>query len=138
MIGYERDVRFQEVDAAGMAFFPNFGVWAHEAMEAFFDPLDGGYVSLIRDRRVGLPAVRVETEFSAPLRFGDRVTVQTSVAHLGTRSLTLRYRFVRRADGVVCGEMRHTVVTTDLDRLRSCDMPEDVRRLAEAHLDAEG
>lgn len=134
MIAYPRAVRFQEVDAARMAFFPNFGVWAHEAMEHFFAGLEGGYVGLISRRRVGLPAVRFDVEFSAPLVFGDAFTVETSVERVGGRSLALRYRFVRDRDGVVCALARHVVVTTDLDRLKSCDMPPDVRALAEAHL----
>lgn len=134
MVPFERPVRFQDVDAAGLLFFAHFSTYAHEAMEHFFDPLDGGYVGLILQRRVGLPAVRVETEFFAPVRYGDRLTIETSIARLGTRSLTLRYRFVR-LDGVAAAELLHTVVTTDLDALKSCDMPDDVRLLAEAHLE---
>lgn len=137
MVVYEREVRFQDVDAAGLVFFPNFLTFAHEAMERVFDRLDGGYVRLIRDRRVGLPAVRVESEFLAPVRYGERIRIETSVAHLGNRSLTLAYRFVR-PDGVLAARVRHTVVTTDLDRLVSCDMPDDVRRAAAEHLEPGG
>ncbi len=135
MIAYRRAVRFQEVDAAQMAFFPNFAVWAHEAMEHFFGDLAGGYAALITQRRVGLPAVKFDVEFRAPLVFGDAFVVETRVARIGGRSLTMSYRFVRERDGVVCAEASHVVVTTDLDALKSCEMPEDVRAHLEAHLD---
>lgn len=136
MFTYERVVRFHEVDPAGILFFPHFSSYAHEAMERFFDPLDGGYAGLVVGRRIGLPAVRVESEFKAPLAFGDHARVLTSVSRLGTRSLTLRYRFVRTRDGVEAAMMLHTVVSTDLSSMKSCDMPDDVRRVVTSHLEA--
>jgi 4-hydroxybenzoyl-CoA thioesterase len=138
VIRYERDVRFHEVDAAGLLFFPHFLTYAHEAMEHFFEPLDGGYARLISKRRVGLPAVALHTEFLAPVRFGDALIVETTVVHLGNRSLTFRYVFIRERDGVRVAEVRHTTVTTDLDAVKSCDMPDDVRGVAAAHLDTSG
>ncbi len=137
MVVYEREVRFQDIDAASLVFFPHFLTYAHEAMERFFDPVEGGYVGLIRDRRIGLPAVRIDTQFFAPVRYGDRLTIETRVAELGNRSLTFHYRFIRQ-DGVLAAEARHTVVTTDLDAARSCPMPDDVRRMVESHLEQPG
>jgi 4-hydroxybenzoyl-CoA thioesterase len=134
MITLERPIRFQDVDAAGLVFFPNYLAYAHEAMEALFEPLAGGYTRLILERRIGLPAVRVEAEFVAPMRFGELLAIEVSVARLGNRSLTLRFQF-RRPDGTRVAETRHTVVTTDLEALRSCPMPEDVRAICEQHLE---
>jgi len=133
MIAFRRPVRFEEVDAAGIVFFAHLVAWAHEAMERFFDSVDGGYVALITERRVGLPAVKLESTFSAPLRYGDVASIETSVERVGGRSAVFRYRFVRERDGVEAALVRHTVVTTDLDALRSCEMPADVRALLEAH-----
>jgi 4-hydroxybenzoyl-CoA thioesterase len=134
MVVLERPVRFDEVDAAGIVFFAQIVAYAHEAMEHFFEGLDGGYPALIVDRRIGVPAVKLEAEFSAPLRYGDRMRIETSVARVGKRSAELVYRFVRMRDGAACATLRHTVVVTDLDRLASCDMPGDVRAALEAHL----
>jgi len=135
VVVYERAVKFEEVDAAGIVFFARFVTYAHEAMEHFFDPLDGGYAGLIMDRRIGLPAVHVEMSFSAPLRYGDRLRIETSVSKIGNRSAVLRYRMVRAADSALAADVKHTVVTTDLRLLSSCDMPADVRALLGAHLD---
>lgn len=135
MFIYERAVAFHEVDAAGLVFFPHFLTYAHEAMDRLFAPLDGGYLALVTARRVGLPAVHVECDFVSPLAYGDVVRIETSVRRVGNRSLELRYRFVRARDGERAAELLHTVVTTDLERLESCPMPEDVRRVALAHLE---
>jgi 4-hydroxybenzoyl-CoA thioesterase len=127
MVVIRRSVRFDEVDAAGLVFFARFAAYGHEAMEAFFDALDGGYVALITRRRVGLPAVKLETEFHAPLRYGDTFRVETTVVKVGNKSAVFRYRFVKEPGGERVAETLHTVVTTDLDALRSVDMPADVR-----------
>ena len=137
MVLYERPIKFEDVDAAGIVFFARFVTYAHEAMEHLFGALEGGYARLILERRVGLPAVHVEMSFSAPVRYGDTLRIETTASRIGNRSATLRYRMVRARDGVLSADVRHTVVTTDLATLASCDMPPDVRGVLEAHRDAE-
>jgi 4-hydroxybenzoyl-CoA thioesterase len=136
MIPFERSVRFEEVDAAGIVFFAHFLGYAHEAMEHFFGGLDGGYCRLIVERKIGLPAVKVEMSFVSPVRYGERLRIETTTTRLGTRSATLRYRMVRAASGELCADVEHTVVTTDLACMRSCAMPDDVRAVFAAHLAA--
>lgn len=136
MVIFERAIKFEEVDAANIVFFARFVTYAHEAMEHFFSGIEGGYAALILERRVGLPAVHVEMSFSAPVRYGDTLRIETSIAHVGNRSATLRYRMIRARDGVLSAELRHKVVTTDLSALRSCVMPADIRALLLAHLES--
>lgn len=132
---YVRPIRFEDVDAARIVFFGRFLGYAHEAMEAFFDELEGGYASLIVDRGVGVPAVAVNMRFSRPCRYGDVLSIETSTARLGTRSAVLRYVMRRKGDGEIACEVEHTVVTSDLAAMRSVDMPADVRAILAAHLE---
>jgi 4-hydroxybenzoyl-CoA thioesterase len=129
-----RPLKFEEIDAAGIAFFGCYATWAHDAMERFFDQLEGGYARLIVQRRLGLPAVHFETEFFLPLRYGDALRIETTVGKLGNRSAELRYRVMRASDGELAASMRHTVVCTDLATLRSAEMPADVREAFARHL----
>lgn len=136
MITYERKVRFEEVDAASIVFFARFLNYAHEAMEELFGGLEGGYVRTVMDRAIGFPAVRVDTTYAAPLRYGDSVTIRTDVTHLGSTSCTLRYRF-ERGDGVHAATVAHTVVCCALREPggpRKLPFPPDVRALLERHL----
>ncbi len=135
MVVFDRPIRFDEVDPAQIVFFAHFARYAHEAMENFFAALEGGYPRLILERRVGLPAVHVEMSFSAPVRYGDGLRIETTTARIGARSATLRYRMFRKSDGALSAEMKHTIVTTDLRELRSCDMPDDVRATLSAHVE---
>jgi 4-hydroxybenzoyl-CoA thioesterase len=136
MIVFERPIKFEEVDAANIVFFARFVTYAHEAMEHFFGGLEGGYARLILERRVGLPAVHVEITFTAPTRYGDVLRIETRVVKIGNRSAVLRYRMYHAGSGRLACELKHTVVTTDLRTLASCEMPDDVRALLVQHLEA--
>ncbi|MFO0659399.1 MAG: thioesterase family protein [Polyangiaceae bacterium] len=138
MIPYLRPIHFEEIDAAGVVFFGKFYSYTHEAMEHFFDGVEGHYAGLITKRKIGLPAVNIETRYLAPLRYGDVIRVETTTVRVGNRSATLRYRIVRTHDEVLSAEVLHTVVSSDLTEMKSCDMPEDVRRVLEAHLEPSG
>lgn len=138
MIVFERPIKFEEVDAANIVFFARFATYAHEAMEHFFGVLHGGYAGLILERRVGLPAVHLETAFTAPARYGDVLRIETRVARIGNRSAVLWYRMLHSGSSKLVCEMKHTVVTTDLRTLTSCDMPADVRAALAEHLEAPG
>jgi 4-hydroxybenzoyl-CoA thioesterase len=151
VIAFDRAIKFEEVDAANIVFFARFVTYAHEAMEHFFGALEGGYAGLILERRVGFPAVHVEITFTAPARYGDVLRIETRVARLGNRSAVLWYRMFHVAHpgarpgddgppgmGRLACELKHTIVTTDLRTLTSCEMPPDVRALLAEHLEAPG
>lgn len=130
---YERAVRFEEVDAAGIAFFARFFNWCHEAMERFFDAVPGGYVGLIMKRRVGFPAVHLDASWRAPLRYGDVARITTSVTHVGTTSATFQYVLTRASDGAHVATIEHVTVATDLDTMTKQPLPADCRALLEQH-----
>ncbi len=128
---YERPVRFEEVDAARIVFFARFFNYAHEAMEALLGGLDGGYVRLINERRIGMPAVHVTCDFKSPLRFGDVARIETRAARIGNKSVTYRYDIFRKADAAHVATIEHTCAVTDLDAMRAIPIPDDVRALLE-------
>jgi len=134
----ERPVRFEDVDAARLVFFGRYFGYCHDAMEAVFAPLDRGYPGLILDRGIGFPAVHVEADYVAPLRYGDGVRISVDVLHIGHTSITLRYEMNRTSDGARVATIRHVVVVTRLASLRPEPIPDDVRALLERHRVGEG
>ncbi len=109
---YERPVRFEEVDAAQIVFFPRFLSYCHEAMEGLFEGIDGGYVHLIRDRKIGVPAVHVDCDFKHPLRYGDVARIEATVEKLGRTSVHFRYRMARASDGVPVAAVTGGAITS--------------------------
>jgi 4-hydroxybenzoyl-CoA thioesterase len=129
-------VRFDEVDAAGIVYFARFFTWCHDTMEAMLAGVDGGYVGLVTERRLGFPAVHVEADYAAPLRFGDAVSIAATVERLGTSSITLRFELTSASDGDHVATLRHVVALTDLTVMRARPIPDDVRAVLEAWLPA--
>jgi 4-hydroxybenzoyl-CoA thioesterase len=135
MSGYvfERAVRFDEVDAALMLYYPRFLGYCHEAMEAMFAGLDGGYPRLIQQRRFGLPAVHIEVDFKSPLRYGDVARIGLDVVKTGYTSITLRYTLTQKDDGRMVAVVEHVCVATNLDAMKAIPIPKDVLALLDRY-----
>jgi 4-hydroxybenzoyl-CoA thioesterase len=130
---YAHRVRFDEVDAAGIVYFARFFTWCHDAMEAMLGALDGGYRALVNERRLGLPAVHVEADYSSPLRFGDDVGIAATVERIGKSSTSLLFHVSRADDGRPVAAVRHVVALVNLGTLRAIPLPDDLRAVLERH-----
>ncbi len=134
MFRFERTIRFAEIDAARMVFFARFCDYCHEALEALFGRLEGGYAQLTMVRDIGIPTVHMELDFRKPLRYGDVVVVDVDVLRIGGRSVTFRHSLRRKSDETVCAVARHVVVTAAISTGQSLPVPDDIRRLLADHL----
>ncbi|MBK6528569.1 MAG: acyl-CoA thioesterase [Deltaproteobacteria bacterium] len=134
MFRHERPVRFAEVDAARIVYFARYLDFCHDALEALFAALPGGYPQLIMVRGIGIPSVHIEADYKAPLRYGDTALIDVSVERIGARSVTFHHAISRAADGVSCASIRQVVVLCRLDELVPVDIPDDVRTLLSQHL----
>jgi 4-hydroxybenzoyl-CoA thioesterase len=122
-------VRFGDVDHAGIVYYPRFYIYFHEAFEDLFNAAGHSYVNMLDVARVGFPTVHVETDFKAPLRYGDSLDIELSIAKLGERSATLLYKGYRHRDGLLCVLCEITVACIDMDAFKSRPIPPDIRAL---------
>ena len=119
-------VRFAHCDPAGIIFYPQYFMLAHDAKEDWFrDGLDYPFKQMIAIDRRGFPIVKVEAEFQRPSRMGDDLDVAISVRAIGAASLKLDYRFT-------CGTelrmwIRTVLVMTDLDSGAAVPVPDWLR-----------
>jgi 4-hydroxybenzoyl-CoA thioesterase len=61
-------IRFDDVDGAGIVYYPQFFHLCHKAFEDFFDDAASvSYPHLINELRRGFPTVAIESKFTAPL-----------------------------------------------------------------------
>jgi 4-hydroxybenzoyl-CoA thioesterase len=110
----EFDVRFGEIDQAGVVYYPRFFHYLHQAFEEWFGRALGvAYPDLVIKERIGYPSVRVETEFLKPLRYGDRIRVDLELLDVGRTSITVGYTIVRLTDGEVSA--RATIKNVAID-----------------------
>ena len=121
----ELPVRFGEIDQAGVVYYPRFFHYFHQAFEEWFrQALGVSYPDLVLKEKIGFPSVRVESEFLAPLRYGDRARVEIEVVEVGRKSLTLRYELHRVPDDVLSARATIKTVAIDNDTFTSIAIPD--------------
>lgn len=128
-------IRFDDVDGAGIVYYPQFFHLCHAAFEDFFDtaaPIS--YPELITRRRLGFPTVHIESDFSAPLEYGDIAVVELVVQQVGRTSVRFRYVIRRKRDGTVCFTAQVTTVLIDLDSKEPVVIPDELRSIFQRSL----
>lgn len=123
-------IRFDDVDGAGIVYYPQYFHLCHKAFEDFFDESeDFSYPQLINDLRRGFPTVAIQSEFSAPLRYGDVATISLALKKIGRSSASLSYEIHRQQDSVLCFSACITLVFMDLENHKVLPIPDDIRNL---------
>ncbi len=125
----ERDVRFQDVDAAGIVFYPRVLEYFSDAFIAFLNHNGARLPDVLRERRWGAPLRHAEADYFTPLRYGDRIEVAMVRCRLEATAVAIGYRVARLADGVVTGIGQTEHVFVEMASFQRCPVPDD---LAEA------
>jgi 4-hydroxybenzoyl-CoA thioesterase len=77
-----------------------------------------------------LPIVHVDCDYAAPLRLGERVRIDATLARLGERSFTMAYTFDRE-DGQRCGRATTVHASVSNQTGRAVPVPREIRRALE-------
>lgn len=118
-------VRFAQVDAAGIVFYPRYFEMVNDAVEDWFAAMDLDFATMHRDRHMGVPTVKLEATFLVPSELGDRLTVSITPQEIGRSSCTLAVVFACAGRE----RLRVTVVLVcmDLGARRSMPWPDELR-----------
>ncbi len=123
-----RAVRFQDVDAAGIIFYPRLLEYFHDAYLEFLTHV-GQPLHASLGRAPWLSPIRhAEADFLRPLRFGDALEVGLVAAHASPEKdpneVTIGFRIVKLASAEVAaiGQSVHTFV--DAVSFRRTRIPE--------------
>ena len=127
-------VRFGDLDAAGIAYYPNLVNFLHEALEDFFVGHVGRSYPEVFGGGLASPTVKVEMEFLAPVHYGDHVDVDVIVERVGRSSVQIRY------EGAVGGRpvfrARNVAVVVEMKSFRPIQIPPWLRERFEAAKDS--
>ncbi len=131
-----QQVRFGDVDPAGIVYFPRIFDYLHRAFEELWEThVEARYYYLLLERRMGFPLVHSEVAFKHPLRFGDRPLVRISCFKLGETSIGLHY--VYTVDDVECVDARMTTVCVHTKTMKTQPLPPEFRERFEELLELE-
>ncbi|MCS3743977.1 thioesterase family protein [Rhizobium sp. BK661] len=128
-----RPLRFGDCDPSGIAYFPSYLNLLVGVLEDYFASLGFPWKTLIEDRRIGVPTVRLDVTFSRPGFQGDQLEFEIAVFKIGSTSLDLEHRI--SANGKVLWTARQRVVATSLDTHQSLAWPADIRAALTHHLE---
>jgi YbgC/YbaW family acyl-CoA thioester hydrolase len=130
-----RPIRFQDIDAAGIIFYPRILEMFHDAYVALLACAGTPLADVMQKHSWLAPVRHAEADYFKPLRFGDVVRVEISRAYVADTEATLGYRVVRESDGELCvvGQVVHTFV--ERATFRRTQMPHEVRRML-AHIES--
>ncbi|REG51438.1 4-hydroxybenzoyl-CoA thioesterase [Paraburkholderia sp. BL6669N2] len=124
---FERPVRirFSHCDPAGIVFFPQYLVMTNALVEDWFNEgLHIDYAHMISQRRLGLPIVKLDCEFSRPSQMGETIRLTLNVTAIGRRSISVD--IVGHCNGETRFRAKQVLVTTSLERGASIDIPADI------------
>ncbi len=120
MFAYRFGVQLHQTDAYGILFFANQLTFCHDAFQAWLESV--GHPMAPERAQAGFVAVVVhaESDYSAPIRVGDKLTIEYRIAAIGTTSFTNAYRFVDPG-GREVGRAR--IVQVTIDPVTAAKMP---------------
>ncbi len=88
MYTYLTKIRLHHTDAAGILFFSNLFILAHDCYESFLDP-DITFNMMFNDLDLVMPIVHAEADYHRPLRASDNLEIKLGLAKIGESSLPL-------------------------------------------------
>lgn len=125
-MSYTREIQieFNHCDPAGIVFYPRYFEMTNSVVENFFaDVVGRSFAQMHRGAQNGVPTVKIDAEFVAPSRLGDKVLFSLDVLKVGRSSVTVRIA------GEMAGQLRLRVVLTLvwIDGMASADWPQAMR-----------
>lgn len=128
----QHSVRFQDVDAAGIIFYPRLLVYCHDLLVNFLARAGAPLDQVLRERCWIAPIRHAAADYFRPLRFGDAFEVGIVRAHLEPTEVTLGFRFARTEGGEVCAVAQSVHTFLNPESFTRIEVPEPPRTAFEA------
>ena len=124
---YHFRVPMHHVDHAGVLFYANLFLHAHDAWEHFMHSQDADLAQLIETGQWRIPIVHAEADYTLPMRHGDDINIRLQIERLGRSSIRVVYIFIDQ-EGEQLAVARTTHVFVDAVTNHSSEIPTDLRR----------
>jgi len=121
---YRIDIRFSDIDVMGHVNNATYFTYAEQARIYFFHQLVGDEWNW---NKQGILVARNEMDYLLPIHFNDKVDIHVFCKHIGNKSYTLGYRYMRGEQ--VCATGASVLVCFDYEEQRTMEVPERWRSL---------
>ncbi len=133
-------VIFSETDAAGIAHFSNYFRWMEMTEALFLEKLGIALLDTGSQIQRGFPKVRVNCEYTGPLRHGDCLEIQIYLKELRSSALRYSVTFLRTMPEprIECANGELVTTFAQLDQqsgeIKAEIIPDDLRAKLEKYL----
>lgn len=124
-------IEWGDCDPAGIVFYPRYFAMFDASTAALFAAALGYDKFSLRKRFgiVGFPMLETSAKFTAPSRFGETVTIESTVTRLGRSSFNVAHKLLRgETVAIEAAETRVWAAPDpdDSDKIRSAPIPAEV------------
>jgi 4-hydroxybenzoyl-CoA thioesterase len=124
-------IEWGDCDPAGIVFYPRYFAMFDASTAALFTAALGYDKFTLRKRFgiVGFPMMETSAKFTAPSRFGETVTIESTITRFGRSSFGVSHRLMRGESlAIEASETRVWAIADpdDPDKIRSAPIPADV------------
>ncbi len=118
-------VRYAETDQMGVVYHSHYLIWCEIGRTEHIRLLGPSYRDIERAGN-GLAVVEARLRYHAPARYDDRIRVETTIAELGSRTVTFDYLITNADSGDRLATARTTLISLDRSG-RVTAMPAELR-----------
>ncbi len=118
-------IEFNHCDPAGIVFYPRYFEMTNSVVENFFADVVGRSFAQMHTgpHHNGVPTARIEADFIAPSRLGDKVLFSLKITRLGRSSITCQIEGAMGQDT----RLRAQLTLVWVQDLHSAPWPDDMR-----------
>jgi acyl-CoA thioester hydrolase len=108
--------RYSETDQMGIIHHANYLIYMEQGRLAWLNQLGFSY-QVMETQGVLLPVYQIDVKYRKPLRFGDDVTVITTLRNIPTTRVVFDYKIID-SSGDICATASIVLVFTDATSFR--------------------
>ena len=128
MYKYETVIRMHHTDAAGLVFYAEVFVLAHECYESFLEEHRMSLASMLTEGDYIAPIVHAKADLKAAMRMSDRITIEMDLARTGKSSYELAYKFTN-AQGKITTEITTIHAVIDKNTSHPIRIPQEFEKV---------
>ncbi|GAB4349117.1 MAG: acyl-CoA thioesterase [Gammaproteobacteria bacterium] len=126
------EVEWRDCDPANIVFYPNYFAWFDTSTIRHFAAAGLPKQEMIRRYDViGFPLVDTGAKFYVPSRYGDEVTIETTITRFGRASFEVHHRLLRGETLAVEGFEKRVLARKkpDGEGIESFPIPDEIKAL---------
>lgn len=104
------DVRYAETDQMGVVYHANYLIWMEVGRTKLIEDLGFKYTEMEKDGILA-PVIDVQVSYHHPIRYGDKVTIQTWIEEYNGLRTTYGYKILANDKNIAAtGYTKHVCV----------------------------